>query len=333
MITLTILSAVLSLASTADVQDVKAEAPQSDALKMVMYDITDLARTKRTDIDEASIPDRPRTPGSGGKVDMELEARRAEEYAALTDVVFRHCRPPLDPGQPRITHAPRGLIVVQGNAAQHAWISAFLHRQLEEELTLYTSEVRIVTLPPKGLAELALGKLPVILDEKRTDELLKRLQARDDTELIAAPVVSAFGRRKTIVSVTEQTAYVSRYEKYENVAPKGHTIIDPIIEVLRSGLTITARATGVDDELIDLDLQVELVEIAEMRTVETELGEVMVPEVVRRDFQTGLALEPGSTAVYSGLGTDDETAIILVRVKAVEPAKHEDDAPRPKRSR
>ncbi len=316
-------SMMLCLLSLAAPQDVEATVPQAAAMKMFVYDVTHLSRVTHGDlgVDSADLADLPSEAIE--EVEEKMDRLRTEEIEALGGVIRRHIVPAYDHELHAIQTTATGVIAFHGTVAQHAWIKEFLAQQRAALETIYAAEVRIVEVPKGASEKLGLTDLPAMLDDQQSSALLAKLLAHEGSEIVQAPTVSVFGRQKAALSVLRQVAYVSRWERHENVAPVGDTIVDPVVEVVQEGLTTTCRITGVDEELLDLDIEVQLAEIVAMPEIETELGLITVPEVGNMKVRTRCALASGQTVVFSGLDKGEKAVLILARVTVVEPERHE----------
>lgn len=145
-------------------------------------------------------------------------------------------------------YADGGDLVVRHTPAVLAEVGTALEAMKSNRGRLLTVTVRFVSFPPERAGAIenlapADGGLADVFDRAAVDELLSEWRREADVTLLSAPRLTLFHGQQGSISIMEQFAYISGYEKQ---VASGSTCWDPIIGVLNEGtsLDLCAIANG-----------------------------------------------------------------------------------------
>ncbi|MSR61645.1 MAG: hypothetical protein EXS08_04245 [Planctomycetes bacterium] len=165
------------------------------------------------------------------------------------------------------------------------------------------------------LGALALGPTAWILSEDNATRLLA-----SGGERLSAPSLVVFDGQRSHCAVTDQRAYVSRFE----VSGDGTSMVaDPVIDTVRHGLSFAVCARVAADDALELDLEWRLCELdpeLPELTHALPLGStpvmLQVPLVMDQQLTTHARLRAGECVVLSCRSADGRQRQAVVRASA-----------------
>lgn len=270
---------------------------------MTVFDVSDLIRRAERVEDWATL----------SEAEQAAALRREGEGLARALTLF--VEPSLREGVEEIRYLENGLIVGLVRWDQQQWIRDQLERQRLNPDTMILIEWRMATASKELVQKLNLGPKTRVLENPAA--VIEGLM-EGGADMLIAPQVMTLDGQQFEISVLSETAFVKEYEVHESVAPKGERLVDPIVEVVQDGLTISGRALVVGDEKIAVDLGAKHAELERpIPEVQTEHGPVGRPEVRTISRQTRMIVAPKTTTVYLTEQGDGNVLVELVRFTIV----------------
>jgi hypothetical protein len=141
-------------------------------------------------------------------------------------------------------------------------------------------------------------------------------------ERVTAPRLSVFDGQHSHFAVSDERAYVSRFD----VAGDGATMVaDPVVDTLRQGLSFDLCASVVDRDALELELEWRICELDEdLPEISHKLpfGDtpvvVQVPLAMNQQLTTHARLRAGERMVLSCRGADGQQRIAVVSASALD---------------
>ncbi len=249
----------------------------------------------------------------------ELAQRRMRNLEELAQVVADYMNPPFAASVGHsVRAAGEGSLVVNASPEQHTWLQSFLERQRRHVDTIYHLEFRVIEMTDGAWEDLRPADGAVVLESKEeVAAFLLGVEADPRASLVTSPALTVFGRQSANMSALNQTAYVADFKLYENVQPGGTTIVDPVIDLVSYGLVIDSRVVHLSDTTISVEFQIELSELIEMGSAQTQFGEIGLPEIEKQTVRSTAYLKDGDTILFGGLTSDGDTTAVALRLNVV----------------
>ena len=140
------------------------------------------------------------------------------------------------------------------------------------------------------------------MTEAETQAFIKLLESDARTNILFAPRVTLFGGTSAEISDVVQRPFVTDVKTHE---VDGTTIDQPVIEVLREGITIAVKPKLDGNNQIQLQVSVLTEDIEQVRTFtyhnrESNGKTIQIPDVARALLSTDVSLAPGETIALTG---------------------------------
>jgi hypothetical protein len=260
----------------------------------------------------------------------ELRRQAAAALASLEEVVRLTIEPPLVEGIDELRPLGDNLLVLRASDAQHAWLVRFLDTQRSTDSLI--SMTTTVWSAPHGFGrELQLGvdgQTQRLLETRLDVEDILSLATALGHESLAAPKLLTYPRQRGNVSVLNQISYVSGWNLVK-VAPNEQLIADPVIDVIKEGLTVDARAVPLAPGYWSIDAEVLLTSLERpIPTVRTMLGDSMsevefaTPTVNAVGMSSRFTIASGGGALFLTYDQiQDRDVIVLLQVEDFDPAE------------
>jgi len=270
---------------------------QEDGARLELYDIRDLITGGREEA-ETSVLDR----------NSQIFERFLEAFSKGELRKGIKCR--------------NGQLVVRAPLADQEWVKDLLRRQRQGGQDTIEVAVRCLKLPQGAFARMGLEEgVTTALRVPELEAWIARARA-EGAEVLTAPRLATWPLQPAMISVLNQISYVKAYEVYERVEPTGARIVDPVVETLNEGLMIELCAGLFEEDAIGLQLQVVRTEVERpIAKLQTQYGEIAVPNVQTLRVDTHLKLGPDAAAVFSVAGHKDERLAVVVTARRAPPPK------------
>lgn len=229
-------------------------------------------------------------------------------------------------------------IVALVRAEQHAWIERFLQSARSNEAKTVLIECSCYSTPelvflrdirdalvPKDDAEERDVTDPkfvtqVLAPGAGTDAFLKALVEHDDVSSLFTPGLEVWPLTSGHVAVIDQTAYV---RDFDVKVAKSSFIANPIVDVIKDGISIETAVYPLEDGAIGLSLDVSVADLQRpIQIVETTLPgttmkvKVQLPNVKTTQLEAAFELQPGSIAVLAPPPLAGTRHLFVVKVTA-----------------
>jgi hypothetical protein len=268
--------------------------PTGEDLALVVYDVSDLVDPLLRGLLLAD------PEGSQQGEAAVLEKERTRLRTDLVEDVRRWIEPPLAEVE-TLQLAKGGALVANLRPESQSWLESFLELQRRDLFVLYQVDTTIFSAEPASFDPLGIENQTRFFGP---DDLLKLELLR--AEVVTAPHLIVFAGQRANVSILEETAYVKEY-RYVVVAPGNEEILDPIVDVVRDGISIDSRVISLPGGLAGLVMTAEFARlkqpIATKKVIVAEGREpleVGVPEVRRIELHTRARLAAGQTLFVTG---------------------------------
>lgn len=297
-----VLAFLCALARAQDLQDrpVKVFAPRqlpTGSSRLMMFDVRDLLT-------------RGRDEEAGPSLDQATQA--------LAGLIRGLAEPPIKDDQ--TVKCLNGTLIVSGSGGQQDWIAGFLRQNRDRSSEMIDTEVRCLRVPAdaKGLD---LGEGTKTIPAHELEAWIERAKTQG-ADVLTAPRLSTWPLQAGVISILNQLAYVKAYEVYERVEPSGARIVDPIVETVQEGLVIEMCGGLLEGGNVGLQLQIMKTDVERpIATLQTQYGEIGVPNVQTLRVDSHLKLGPNAAAVFSVAGHKDERLAVIVTARRTAPPK------------
>ncbi|HEX8524828.1 MAG TPA: M56 family metallopeptidase [Tepidisphaeraceae bacterium] len=146
-----------------------------------------------------------------------------------------------------------GQLIVTQTPENHQQIHAVLEsmrdsRSLQVVINarFITANLRSLSADLRAVLDPALGdKNTLILSAQRAEDLVRQIVAQRDSQMVAAPRLTAFSGQRAFVSVGSQTSYVSGYSAVKQ--QNGDLRFDPQSSTVTAGVTVDVTPTAAAD--------------------------------------------------------------------------------------
>ncbi|QDU86519.1 hypothetical protein Pla163_36700 [Planctomycetes bacterium Pla163] len=268
--------------------------PTGEDLTLVVYDVSDLVDPLLRNLLLAD------PEGSQQDDAALLEKERTRLRTNLVEDVRRWIEPPLaDAESLQLTKG--GVLVANLRPKAQAWLESFVELQRRDLFAMYKVNATIYAAEPASFDPLGIENQTRFFGPDDVKEL-ERLRA----EALTAPHLIVFAGQRANVSILEETAYVKEF-RYVVVAPGNQEILDPIVDVVESGISIDSRVISLPGGVAGLVMTADFARLKEpiaTKKVVVAEGhgplEVGVPEVRRVQLHTRARLAAGQTLFVTG---------------------------------
>lgn len=256
---------------------------------------------------------------------------RARDWAERAG---RYCLPALDPREERIQADEQGYLIAYLQPAQHAWLQNFLSLQHgAARAWLAQVDAQLYSVPKGELMTLKLEGSATLLPDAAAIQRMQDALAARNGELLNSPRLTLLPNQLGNLSALSETAYIRTYEL--QVIEPGHVeIADPIVDVIKEGLTMDLRVLQVDAELYGLEIASQVSELerpiptkklvlSPLHPMEVEIG---LPQVRTAQVSATVRLADGAGVllIAGGLLDDCDLALIVTFHRALAPPPQEE---------
>ena len=212
-----------------------------------------------------------------------------------------------------------GTLMVAGSTTVLSFTADFLEAQ-RRELAPLTLSMKLVEVPHKLLGELGVeGSSKLFEKESGYQELVAKLTAAPDSELISAPNITTLAREPASLSLSNQVSYIADYQLVL-VEPGHQEILDPIVEVVEEGTWIKLTGVPVPGGAIDFDFDVTMSKLERpIATEKVRIGagsdrmvEVSLPKISKVHISSLISMRPGSAALIASAAPDPSRDLIVL---------------------
>ena len=277
-------------------QDVAGQ-PDLDAgkRKVTLYDVADLSA--------------PAPPAGLEELLEGTQSERLEQTERLAELILDKRGGGMTIG---LADAPApGVLRVEGDEAGLAFASRFLDAQRAHPEPLIVT-MSLIEVPRGGLADLGVEGSSALFEEPGAHAAFREgLLAAEGVDVISTPRVAVSPRQRADLEVSTQVAYVKDYE-LQLVEPGSVEILDPIIDVIEEGTSLSFDAVPMPGGVVELDVEVVYSQLERpIPTVKKRFGageggeyEIGLPEVETVRLHSLLALRPGTAALFASAAPD-----------------------------
>jgi hypothetical protein len=308
---LSALGALMLCTPAAQTQD-RSSTPRS----IRVFDVRDLVGTR-------PVNPAPDVAGEGQRRGLDLTPPNDEPPTALPILVGfleELAEPPLEnpPEGEFVDWIVGGHILVQGDAARHAWVESVLTGIRESEAVIHV-RARLATLPTGRLELLDAPSQdePQVMLAHEAEALLATANQLG-AELVTSPALVALPLQRSVISITRQLSFVTDWE-LRTVEPDARQVADPIIETVSDGVTLDVMGAPFAGDVFALDLRLTVAALeepvpSEQRVLAPGLPpvEVSLPLLRKTEVHTRVALVPGSVAVFTARGPEALQDLLLL---------------------
>ena len=234
--------------------------------------------------------------------------------------------PPLEQGEDIQLLGGTHLVAVARPDVLH-WIDrALAQRQQANSRPLLNVEMRLFRLPLAVVDDVRLilghpvrdgSRIQSILVEPRRVQMLReRVLEADGVDQMMAPRLTTLEFDRAELMVADETSYV---RDFEVTITRNAAIADPVVAVIRHGLSMSVIGAELEPGLLGVDLRLHQVELLGLEEFEFDLpGElggnevsVQLPRVRSLRLQQQVLLPPGASAVFAA---PDENGYLLALI-------------------
>lgn len=328
-----------------------ARSPARPSTRYVAYDVRDLLEGWGSP-DVPSTAPTPETPPDSGEsateraareellsrmAQLRAELRLKESLGELAELLKTYVKPEFDGRLERIEALGTSTIVAQVTDDQHAWLDGFLRHQRTAVDTIEI-ETRFLVVDRGAFRVLGERASWVFGTRAEADAALAKLPPRMD--VLSAPRVVCRNLRAVSLNTMQEVAYVKDYE-IRFVEPGNSAIADPVVDVIREGLFLNARAFELPGGALGVSLETTKVDVKRpIRTTKRRIAawdgrdvEIGLPEVQRVRFRADMTVAEGGAALFVTADNDerhDLALLVTVRRHAAYAAEPTTGAPTPK---
>jgi hypothetical protein len=203
-------------------------------------------------------------------------------------------------------------LVLLGRAEQHAWLDRYLATARKQRDEVFTLDCEVYAMPEKVFTETVAPALappgkaaaggPVLLAPgEGTDAFRAALKGDARCEAVASPKLVVRPLMPAQVSQVQQTAYV---RDFEIEVAKASFLANPIVDVVRDGVSIEAAATLLQEGTMGVSLQMSVCDLQRpIREFTTTLAgstlpvTIQLPKVQTTQARAAVELQRGHTIV------------------------------------
>ncbi|MEZ6016062.1 MAG: hypothetical protein R3F49_13160 [Planctomycetota bacterium] len=315
--------------------EVAAKAPEANANDtLVIYDIADLTGQDRLDalardITSGTLSEETKIAALDRYVELIESGATQRKAESLAQSIRDLIEPTLRAASQQVRLLNRGALTVVGNAAQHAWVDRFLGaaRRFDGMIDIQT---RILRVPSGALGDLVGGRTGKVLNDADLEALLRAIQKDEGCVEMTAQRLLVAPYERAECSVLDQTAYVRDFEL--TVLPdRQEEIVDPIIDVLQTGLLVSMRAVPLDGGRLQVRCELNFSSAARpFREHEVRIGAlgstltIQLPEVSSVKANARFDIAPGQSMVMGtvdpgGAGKKGSSDVLIILKVGVTP--------------
>lgn len=222
---------------------------------------------------------------------------------------------------PRSIEVAGGFLIVRQTPANHARIRALLGR-LEDQVRAVQLEVGFYALPADVQRELETAAAGA--DGVLSPDVLARLDARvgqGSVALTSAAMLSGMSGQRVFLHQGDERAFVVAYERSSGGTGNVVEVVsDPVVEVLRSGISLDLRPLVADGDRPSVQMDVRFARSVPLalETRPTPWGPIDTPHLSQDAVKTSARVPQGAgMLVFTLSGEGERNVAIIVRPRVV----------------